>query len=76
MATAGQIKPKIENLRKKIADPGAKPRPGGKRSLMKRLKRMQRRRRVLLRQEAKVKDAAAKGRTEAAGAAAETPSAS
>ena len=55
MATTGQLKSKIDLLAKKLADTGAALTMDRKRTLVKRLKRMQRRRRVLLRAEAKVK---------------------
>ncbi|MGH9750808.1 MAG: hypothetical protein ACRD6R_12895 [Candidatus Polarisedimenticolia bacterium] len=70
MATAGQLKPKIDLLRKKLADTGAALAMDRKRPLVKRLKRMQRRRRVLLRAEAKVKEAG-KGEGKAAAKPAE-----
>jgi hypothetical protein len=55
VATTGQLKSKIDLLAKKLADTGAALTMDRKRTLVKRLKRMQRRRRVLLRAEAKVK---------------------
>jgi hypothetical protein len=75
MATAGQIKAKIDLLRKLIAEKGPGLSPERRRRLAKRLKRMQRRRRVLQRLEARHgKDAAGKGK--GAGAAGTAPPAS
>lgn len=45
MATAGQIKPKIDLLKKKIAEKGATLAPERRRRLAKRLRRLQRARR-------------------------------
>lgn len=78
MATAGQIRPKIDALKKKIAERAAGLTPERRRSATKRLKRLQRRRRVLLRLEARRKETAGKGKgaAPAEGAAASTPAAS
>jgi hypothetical protein len=79
MATAGQLKAKIDLLKKKIAEKGTGLEPGRRRLMAKRLRRMQRRRRVLQRLEARHgKDAAGKGKGTGAaeGAAPPAPAAS
>lgn len=60
MATAGQLKAKIDVLRKKIAEKGASLPPERRRQLAKRLKRLQRARRVAATAEAKRQAEAAK----------------
>ena len=53
MATAGQLKPKIDLLKKKIAEKGSSLTPERRRQLAKRLKRLQRARRTAQRRDAK-----------------------
>jgi len=61
MATAGQLKAKIDLLKKKIAAQGSSPTPERRRQLTKRLKRLQRARRTAL-----VRETKAQGRPKAA----------
>ena len=65
MATAGQLKPKIDGLKKKIETKGAALKPGLRRILKKRLRRMQRTRRKSLAAEARREKQAAKKTAEA-----------
>jgi hypothetical protein len=72
MATVGQLKAKIDVLRKKIAEKGAALPPERRRQLAKRLKRLQRARRVAATAEAKRHAEAAKKKGEGKGRAAES----
>jgi hypothetical protein len=77
MATSGQLKAKIDLLKKKLGAQGAPIPPERRRLLGKRLKRMQRRRRVLARLEGRGKAGAGKGKpAEPGGAPGAQPAAS
>ncbi|HXH28252.1 MAG TPA: hypothetical protein VNL37_04360 [Candidatus Polarisedimenticolia bacterium] len=73
MAKAGQLKAKIDILKKKIADRGPSLTAGRRRYLKKRLRRLQRSRRIAVRLDQKA-HGAAKGEP-AGGAEGTTPSA-
>jgi hypothetical protein len=76
MATAGQLKAKIDLLKKKIAEQSAALPPLRKRGLNKRLRRLQRSRRVAARREDKGRKkptAAAEAAPAGAAPAAESP---
>jgi hypothetical protein len=72
MATAGQLKAKIDVLKKKIAEKGASLSPERRRQLSKRLKRLQRARRVAAAAESKRQAETAKKKKEGKGRAAES----
>ena len=66
MATAGQLKGKVDVLKKKIAEKGSSLAPERQRILRKRLKRLQRARRTATALEARGKKQAKEGAAEAA----------
>lgn len=73
MATAGQLKAKIDVLKKKIAEKGAVLSPERRRQLSKRLKRLQRARRVAAAAESKRQaETAKKNKGQGKGRAAES----
>jgi hypothetical protein len=65
MAGAGQLKSKIDLLKKKMAEKGASLAPGRRRQLSKRLKRLQRARRTAVRADKKREAESGKRKAEA-----------